>query len=148
MNTDKVWEYRKTLTPLQSRAFYKLLEKKFEDSGFYAKNRETNHQITLLQKGAIQANNIEFQNLQTDYEARRDEVEQQIKELNAKRDEIWNTYSKDKEELYAKTYLTIEGEIEKVRATRGDSKTEREIIENLAIAEFQRKLEKKAKQEA
>lgn len=143
-----IQEYRKNLTPLQSKAFYKLLEKKLEDSGFYAKNREFNHQVTVLQQGAIRANNIEFQNLQTDYQNKRDEVEQQIKELQAKRDEIWNTYSKDKDALYAKTYLTVEDKVQEIRASRGDSSMEREIIENMTMAEFQRKLDKQAKQEA
>jgi uncharacterized protein YukE len=139
-------EYRQTLTPLQSKAFYKFLDKKLEDSGYYPKNRELNQKISQLQREAINANSEEFQTLQNTYRDEREEIEQQIKELNAKREELWKNYDINKNALYEKTYLTVEDKVKEIREGRGDSSLEREIIENLAIAEFQRKLEKRAKQ--
>lgn len=137
-------EYRQTLTPLQSKAFYKFLDKKLEDSGYYPKNRDLNQKISQLQREAINANSKEFQNLQDTYRNEKEEIERQIKELNAKRDELWKNYDIDKSALYEKTYLTVEDKVKEIREERGNSSLEREIIENLAIAEFQRKLDKKA----
>jgi uncharacterized protein YukE len=141
-------EYRKELTPLQSKAFYKFLDKKLEDSGYYPKNRELNQKISQLQREAINANSEEFQTLQNTYRDEREEIEQQIKELNAKREELWKNYDINKSALYEKAYLTVEDKVKEIREERGNSSLEREIIENLAVAEFQKKLEKKEKQTA
>ena len=139
-----IQEYRQTLTPLQSKAFYKFLENKLEDSGYYPKNRDLNQKISQLQREAINANSEEFQTLQDTYRNEKEEIERQIKELNAKRDELWKNYDIDKNALYEKTYLTVEDKVKEIREERGNSSLEREIVENLAIAEFQRKLDKKA----
>ena len=142
------FEYRKELTPLQSKAFYKLLEKKLEDSGYYPKNREFNDKINPLHREAVSQRAEEFGDLRYAYQTKKDELEQQIKQLQAERDELWETYSKEKDALSEKAYLSVEDKVKEIREARGNSSLEREIIENLAIAEFQRKLEKKEKQTA
>jgi predicted HNH restriction endonuclease len=142
------FEYRKELTPLQSKAFYKLLEKKLEDSGYYPKNREFNDKINQLHREAVSQRAEEFGDLRYAYQTKKDELEQQIKQLQAERDELWETYSKEKDALSEKAYLSVEDKVKEIREARGNSSLEREIIENLAIAEFQRKLEKKEKQTA
>ena len=141
-------EYRQTLTPLQSKAFYKLLEKKLEDSGYYPKNREFNDKVNQLQRGAVKEDAQKFEDLRAIYQNQKDELEQQIKELQEKRNELWESFRTEENKLYNEAYLTVEDKVKEIRESRGDSSKEREIIENLAIAEYQKKLEKRAKQTA
>jgi dsDNA-specific endonuclease/ATPase MutS2 len=133
-------EYRQTLTPLQSKAFYKLLEKKLEDSGYYPKNREFNDKVNQLQRGAVKEDAQKFEDLRAIYQNQKDELEQQIKELQEKRNELWESFRTEENKLYNEAYLTVEDKVKEIRESRGDSSKEREIIENLAIAEYQKKL--------
>jgi hypothetical protein len=139
-------EYRQTLTPLQSKAFYKLLEKKLEDSGYYSRNRTDNDKINQLQRGAVKENWQKFEDLRATYQIQKEEVERQIKELQEKRSQLWEAFRTDENELYTEAYLTVEDKVKEVIEGRGNSNAERVIIESLAIAEYQKRLEKRAKQ--
>lgn len=140
-------EYRKTLTPLQSKAFYKLLETRLQEAGYYRKNVETNNATDALQRGAVKEMHEEFETLKGDYYREKEEIERQIKELRERASQLWDNFRKAEEELYHKAYLKVEDEVQEIRKARGDASQEREIIETLAIAEYQKRLDKKAKKE-
>ena len=140
-------EYRKTLTPLQSKAFHKLLETRLQEAGYYRRNWETNNATDALQRGAVKDMEEEFTTLKNDYYQEKEEIERQIKELRERASQLWDNFRKAEEELYHKAYLKVEDEVQEIRKARGNASQEREIIETLAIAEYQKRLDKKAKKE-
>lgn len=140
-------EYRKTLTPSQSKAFYKLLETRLQEAGYYRRNVETNNATDALQRGAVKEMHEEFETLKGDYYREKEEIERQIKELRERASQLWDNFRKAEEELYHKAYLKVEDEVQEIRKARGNASQEREIIETLAIAEYQKRLDKKAKKE-
>ena len=140
-------EYRKTLTPLQDKAFYKLLDTRLRDSGYYSRNWETNTAIDNLQRGAMAEIQEEFDTLKENHYKKKAEIEAQIKELQAQASQIWNDFRKAEDELYHKACLTVEDKVKEVREARGNASQEREIVEALTIAEYQKRLDKKAKKE-
>lgn len=143
----KTREYYQALTPLQQKAFYKLLESKLRDSGYYSRNCDTNNKINLLQRGAVKANEEKFRTLSATYEAEKRELEEQIRELQEKRNQLWETFRAQEDKLYNETYLTVEDKVQEAQKERGDSTGERLVIESLTIAEYQKRLEKRAKQD-
>jgi len=140
-------EYRKTLTPSQSKAFYKLLETRLQEAGYYRRNVETNNATDALQRGAVKEMHEEFETLKGNYYREKEEIERQIKELRERASQLWDNFRKAEEELYHKAYLKVEDEVQEIRKARGNASQEREIIETLAIAEYQKRLDKKAKKE-
>ncbi len=142
----KTREYYQALTPLQQKAFYKLLESKLRDSGYYSRNCTTSEKINQLQRGAVKENAEKFESLRATYQNEKDQLEQQIKELQEKRNQLWETFRKNEDRLYNEAYLTVEDKVQEVQEERGDSTGERLIIESLTIAEYQKRLEKRAKQ--
>lgn len=140
-------EYRKTLTPLQAKAFYKLLETRLQEAGYYRRNVETNNATDALQRGAVKDMEEEFTTLKNDYYQEKEEIERQIKELRERASQLWDNFRKAEEELYHKAYLKVEDKVQEIRKARGNASQEREIIETLAIAEYQKRLDKKAKKE-
>jgi len=143
----KTREYYQALTPLQQKAFYKLLESKLRDSGYYARNCDTNNKINLLQRGAVKANEEKFQSLRATYEAEHRELENQIRALQEKNTKLWETFKTEEDKLYNEAYLTVEDKVQEAQKERGDSTGERLIIESLTIAEYQKRLDKRAKQD-
>jgi hypothetical protein len=139
-------EYRTTLTPLQQKAFYKLLESKLRDSGYYSRNCETSNKINAVQSGAVKANGEKFQSLRATYEAEKHELENQIRALQEKNTKLWETFKAEEDKLYNEAYLTVEDKVQEIQKERGNSTAERIVIESLAVAEYQKRLEKRAKQ--
>lgn len=140
-------EYRKTLTPLQDKAFYKLLETRLHDSGYYRRNAETNNATHALQQGAVRQMQEEFDTLKSNYHNEKMELERQIKELQARASQLWENFRKEESDLYHKACLMVEDKVQEVRKARGNASQEREIVEALTIAEYQKRLDKKAKKE-
>lgn len=138
-------EYRKTLTPLQSKAFYKLLETRLQEAGYYRRNVETNNATDALQRGAVKDMEEEFTTLKNDYYQEKEDIERQIKELQTRASQLWDNYRKAEDELYHKAYLKVEDKVQEIRKTRGNASQEREIIETLAIAEYQKRIDKKTR---
>jgi myo-inositol-1-phosphate synthase len=142
----KTREYYQALTPLQRKAFYKLLENKLREAGYYSRNATTNEKVTQLQREAVKGMAEKFDSLKASYQNEKDQLEQQIKELQEKRNQLWETFRTNEDKLYNEAYLTVEDKVKEVQEERGDSTGERLIIESLTIAEYQKRLDKRAKQ--
>ena len=138
-------EYRKTLTPLQSKAFYKLLETRLQEAGHYRRNVETSNAVDALQRGSVKEMQGDFDALRENYYNEKAELERQIKELQTKASQLWEDFRKNEDELYHKAYFKVEDKVQEVRKARGNASREREIIESLVIAEYQKRLDKKAR---
>ena len=119
-------EYRKTLTPSQSKAFYKLLETRLQEAGYYRRNVETNNATDALQRGAVKEMHEEFETLKGNYYREKEEIERQIKELRERASQLWDNFRKAEEELYHKAYLKVEDEVQEIRKARGNASQERE----------------------
>jgi uncharacterized protein YukE len=106
---------------------------------------ETNNATDALQRGAVKDMEEEFTTLKNDYYQEKEDIERQIKELQTRASQLWDNYRKAEDELYHKAYLKVEDEVQEIRKTRGNASQEREIIETLAIAEYQKRIDKKTR---
>lgn len=138
-------EYRQTLTEAQDRAFFKLLESKLHDSGFYARNMEsTKKAMEIFYKGRDLVK-PELDALTKWNKDKRDDIEAQIQKLSEQLRELEKSYREQEEVIYQKAHELVKDEQKQVSEERGDAQAERDIIERLAIAEYQKRLDKKSK---
>lgn len=138
-------EYRKTLTPRQADAFRDLLESKLRDSGYYARNVECNSATAELHRQACADMQSDFDRLEEEYQATRRAIGEEIERLNQSLRDIYAVYDEQKNQLWAKAGETVKDEAQAIRDARGDAEAERRIIESMAIAEYQKRLNKKNK---
>lgn len=142
------YEYRKTLSPKQAEAFHKLLESKLWEGGYYSKNVAYSNKVMELYRQAKVEIQDEFDAVEKQYNEARKRIQDEIEALQAKSRSLFEAYEALNQDLHAKTGEMVRDEITALDAERGDASAERAIIEQLAIAEYSKRLAKKNKEVA
>jgi hypothetical protein len=138
------FEYRKTLTERQDKAFRELLENALRDSGWYRKNCESHDKGMKLYYDGRERHKAELDAAEQKYQEQQDK----IRELQEQIQKIYTEANAQLEADRNAIGLIIQeenrAENERINAERGDAKGEREIIEQIIVAQYQARLDKKA----
>ncbi len=138
------FEYRKTLTDRQSKAFGELLEDALRASGWYSKNSEAHEKGMNLYYDGRERHKAEFDEAEQRYAEAQDRIrllQEQIREIS---NEATRRLEADRDAIGLVIQHENQEENERIKAERGDAKAEREIIEQIIIAQYQARLDKKA----
>ena len=87
----------------------------------------------------------EFDAIEEAYHQREAEIRAQVQALHDESRAIFKQYDEARNALFNKAYQSVKPEIQAIEDSRGDYKTEREVIEALAIAEYSKRLAKTSK---
>lgn len=139
------FEYRKTLTERQDRAFRELLEDALRASGWYSKNCEAHEQGMNLYYEGLKRHKAETDEAEQRYaqaQAKIRELQEQIRQIS---DEATEQLEADRNAIGLMIQEENREANERINAERGDAKTEREVIEQIIIAQYQARLDKKAR---
>jgi hypothetical protein len=140
-------EYRMSLTDRQAKAFTELLENALRASGWYSKNSEAHQAGMKLYYDGRDRHKAELEEAERKYHEQQDK----IRELQEQIRKISNEATEQLEAARNAIGLIIQEENreenERINTERGDHRAEREIIEQIIIAQYQARLEKKTRKE-
>lgn len=138
------FEYRKTLTDRQAKAFTELLEDAVIASGWYKKNGKAHEQGMDLYYEGLKRHKAETDEAEQRYaqaQTKIRELQEQIRQIS---DEATKQLEADRNAIGLAIQEENKEAHQQIEAERGDARAEREIIEQIIIAQYQARLDKKA----
>lgn len=138
------YEYRKTLTDRQANAFGAMLENALRSANWYQKNCETHDKVMKVYYDGLERHKTELEAIELEF----DEFNKRQREIQDRLHDEWKEAIAKKEAameaVKAKAWEEDKEKREAIQAERGDATGERELIEQIIIAQYQARLEKKA----
>jgi hypothetical protein len=141
------FEYRKTLTDRQAKAFTELLENALRASGWYTKNGEAHQAGMNLYYEGRKRHKAELDAAEQRYVEQQDKIRELQEQIRKISNEATEQLEADRNAIGLIIQEENREENERISAERGDAKAEREIIEQIIIAQYQARLEKKTRKE-
>jgi hypothetical protein len=141
------YEYRNTLTDRQSKAFTELLENALRASGWYSKNSEAHQAGMKLYYDGRDRHKAELEEAERKYHEQQDKIRELQEQIRKISNEATEQLEADRNAIGLIIQEENREENERINAERGDAKAEREIIEQIIIAQYQARLEKKTRKE-
>ena len=141
------FEYRKTLTERQDRAFRELLDDALKSSGWFRKNGEAHDQGMNLYYDGLKRHKAELDEAERRYAQEQEKIRQLQEQIRQIQDDATARLEADRNAIGLVIQEENREENERINAERGDAQGEREVIEQIIIAQYQARLDKKAKKE-
>lgn len=139
------FEYRKTLTERQDRAFRELLENALRDSGWYRKNGEAHQASMQLYYDGRERHRAELEEAEARYSREQDKIRELQEQIRQIANDATERLEADRNAIYLVIQEENREENERIKAERGDAKGEHEIIEQIIISQYQARLDKKTR---
>lgn len=139
------FEYRKTLTERQDRAFRELLDDALRNCGWYRKNSEAHNQSMKLYYDGRERHRAEFEEAEARYSQEQEKIRQLQEQIRQIQDDATAQLEADRNAIGLVIHEENREENERINAERGDAQAEREVIEQIIIAQYQARLDKKAR---
>lgn len=141
-------EFSKTLTEKQAKAFYQLLEKTKRETGYYSRNVQANTASQEIYREGQKKYSEELEAIDSAYEKVLEEIKQEREALRLREIEAKNKAEAERSLIYDKVWTETKEARTAVWQARGDAEAEEKAIETLVIAQYQKRLDKRAKVEA
>ncbi len=139
------YEYRQTLTDRQNKAFTELLENALRNSGWYSKNSEAHQAGMKLYYDGRERHKEKFEEAEKRYAEQQDKIRELQEQIRKIQNEATERLEADRDAIGLIIDEENREENERINATRGDARGEREIIEQIIIAQYQARLDKKTR---
>ena len=139
------YEYRTTLTDRQNKAFTELLDDALRNSGWYRKNSEAHQAGMKLYYDGLERHKAETEEAERRYAEQRDKIRELQEQISKIQDEATARLEADRNAIGLIIQEENREENERINNERGDAKGEREIIEQIIIAQYQARLDKKTR---
>lgn len=141
-------DFANTLTEKQEKAFRALLEKTLRESGYYARNVKSNQLSNQLYNEGQKKYAQEFDAVTNTYREVMAQIEQEREALRQREVEAYTALESARALINQKIWDETKEQRDAIWAERGDTRAEEEAIERLVIAQYQKRLDKRAKVEA
>ena len=139
------YEYRQTLTDRQNKAFTELLESALRSSGWYRKNSESHQASMKLYYDGRERHKAEFEEAEQRYVEQQDKIRELQEQIRKIQSEATERLEADRNAIGLIIQEENREENERIDAERGDATGERKVIEQIIIAQYQARLDKKTR---
>jgi hypothetical protein len=139
------YEYRQTLTDRQNKAFTELLESALRNSGWYRKNSEAHQAGMKLYYDGRERHKAEFEEAEQRYVEQQDKIRELQEQIRKIQSEATERLEADRNAIGLIIQEENREENERIDAERGDATGERKVIEQIIIAQYQARLDKKTR---
>lgn len=139
------FEYRKTLTERQDRAFRELLDDALKSSGWFRKNGAAHDEGMKLYYDGLKRHKAELDEAERRYAQEQEKIRQLQEQIRQIQDDASARLEADRNAIGLVIQEENREENERINAERGDAQGEREVIEQIIIAQYQARLDKKTR---